>query len=45
MPVFISPGKPVLGTPGLTVSPDGQSMLYTQVNREGSDIMQLENFE
>jgi Tol biopolymer transport system component len=44
-PVFTSPGKPVFGTPGLTVSPDGQSMLYSQVNREGSDILLLENFE
>jgi hypothetical protein len=44
-PVFTIPGKPVLGTPGLTVSPDGQSMLYSEVNREGSDIMLLENFE
>jgi Tol biopolymer transport system component len=44
-PVLTNAGKPVLGTPGLTVSPDGQSLLYSQVNREGSDIMMLENFE
>ena len=44
-PVFTSPGKPVFGTPGLTVSPDGRSILYSQVNREGSDVMLLENYE
>jgi len=44
-PVFTMPTKPVFGTPGLTVSPDGQSLLYSQVNREGSDIMLLDNFE
>ncbi|HKE23391.1 MAG TPA: hypothetical protein VKB88_13585 [Bryobacteraceae bacterium] len=44
-PVFTSSERPVLGTPGLSISPDGKFMLYSQMYREGSDIMMLENFE
>jgi Tol biopolymer transport system component len=44
-PVFTIPNKPVFGSPGLTVSPDGRSILYSQVDRQGSDVMLLENFE
>jgi Tol biopolymer transport system component/DNA-binding winged helix-turn-helix (wHTH) protein len=33
-----------LGGPGLSVSPDGRSLLFSQVDRRGSDIMSLENF-
>jgi hypothetical protein len=33
-----------LGGPGLSVSPDGRWMLFSQVDRRGSDIMLLENF-
>lgn len=44
-PVLAIPNKPVFGSPGLTVSPDGRSILYSQVDRQGSDVMLLENFE
>ena len=44
-PIFTTAERPVLGTPGLSISPDGQFMLFSQVHREGSDIMLLENFE
>jgi dipeptidyl aminopeptidase/acylaminoacyl peptidase len=29
---------------GLTISPNGQSLLYTQIDQEGSDLMLVENF-
>jgi Tol biopolymer transport system component len=44
-PVFAIPGKPAFGSPGLAVSPDGRSMLYSQVEREGSDVMLLDYVE
>jgi Tol biopolymer transport system component len=43
--VFTMPGKPVFGSPGLTISPDGRTILYSQVDQQGSDVMLLENFE
>jgi len=30
--------------PGLAVSPDGRSLLYSQMDQSGSDIMMVENF-
>jgi Tol biopolymer transport system component/DNA-binding winged helix-turn-helix (wHTH) protein len=39
---IIAIAKPVFV--GFTVSRDGQSLLYTQIDQEGSDIMLLENF-
>ena len=35
---------PVLGMPGLAVSPDGRWILYAQVDQDISDIMLVENF-
>jgi hypothetical protein len=34
--------KPVML--GFTISPDGQSLLYTQIDQQGSDLMLVENF-
>jgi hypothetical protein len=36
--------KPLGGVRGLTVSPDGRWILYTQFDQRGSDIMLMENF-
>ena len=35
---------PLKGLPGLTVSPDGRSILYSQADKNISDIMMVENF-
>ena len=35
---------PLYGPPGLTVSPDGRSILYVQRDSSSSDIMLIENF-
>jgi Tol biopolymer transport system component len=35
---------PLQGPPGLTVSPDGRSVLYAQADQSISDIMLVENF-
>jgi Tol biopolymer transport system component len=35
---------PLQGLPGLTISPDGRSVLYSQADQSLSDIMLIENF-
>jgi hypothetical protein len=37
-------GRPVPYEPGMAVSPDGRSLLYTQEDERSSDIMLVENF-
>jgi Tol biopolymer transport system component/DNA-binding winged helix-turn-helix (wHTH) protein len=36
--------EPTWATPGLTVSSDGRSILYAQIDRKASTIMMIENF-
>jgi len=40
-PVLTLPAAPY---PGLAVSPDGRTLLYTRLDRSGSDLMLVENF-
>ncbi|MCC6862128.1 MAG: PD40 domain-containing protein [Bryobacterales bacterium] len=40
-PVLTLPAAP---HPGLAVSPDGRTLLYTRLDRSGSDLMLVENF-
>jgi Tol biopolymer transport system component len=35
---------PLVGFPGLSISPDGHSVLYALIDQSGSDIMLVENF-
>ena len=42
--VFDLENRPALGSPGLAVSPDRKSILYTQLDALNSDIMLVENF-
>ena len=34
---------PEFGTPSLAVSPDEQTLLYTQLDQSGTDLMMLKN--
>jgi len=43
-PLFALANKPVPGTSGPSVSPDGHWLLYSQVDRQGSNVMLLQNF-
>jgi Tol biopolymer transport system component len=43
-PIAALEKEPVLGDPGLAVSPDGRWLLYAQRDQEASDIMLVENF-
>jgi Tol biopolymer transport system component len=44
VPVFTLEREPVLGPPGLDVSPDGRWILYTQVDQKVSNITLVEGF-
>jgi len=42
--VMALPGKPIPRWPGMAVSPDGEWLLYTQMDHRGGDLMLVENF-
>lgn len=42
--VFDLENRPAFGAPGLAVSPDRKSILYTQLDALNSDIILVENF-
>ena len=42
--VFDLDNRPASGSPGLAVSPDRKSILYTQLDALNSDIILVENF-
>jgi len=42
--VFRPARRPEMYMPGMAVSPDGHSLLYTQKDQSGSNIMMVENF-
>ena len=43
--VFDLENRPAREAPGLTVSPDGKVILYTQLDRLSRDIIRVENFQ
>jgi hypothetical protein len=43
--VAVMKKDPVLGNPGLAVSPDGRWILYAELDQSGSDIMLVDNFQ
>lgn len=43
--VFNLENRPIAQAPGLAVSPDGKSILYTQGNQSNIDIALVQNFK
>jgi hypothetical protein len=42
---LLTPERPtLLGNPGLDISPDGRTLLYTQVDHRVDELMMIENF-
>jgi Tol biopolymer transport system component/DNA-binding winged helix-turn-helix (wHTH) protein len=41
---LLTPERPVSSSRGLEISPDGRSLLYTQVDRRSDGLMMIENF-